>query len=70
MVLHAMSITPSLVLGLLFAAQAGLNMSGMRRMADAAAEEAPAAATDRERAKWRKRRWGPASREKGRGPVA
>ena len=70
LVLHAMSITPSLVLGLLFAAQAGLNMSGMRRMADAAAEEVPAAATDRERAKWRKRGWGPASREKGRGPVA
>ena len=43
LVLHAMSILPALLLGLLFAAQAGLNMSGMRRMADAAAEEGNAA---------------------------
>jgi uncharacterized protein (TIRG00374 family) len=35
-VLHLFSIGPSLVLGLLFAAQAGLNVSGMRRLADQA----------------------------------
>ena len=33
-VLHAISIGPALLLGLFFAAQAGLNMSGMRRLAD------------------------------------
>jgi glycosyltransferase 2 family protein len=33
-VLHAISIGPSLLLGLFFAAEAGLNMSGMRRLAD------------------------------------
>jgi uncharacterized protein (TIRG00374 family) len=35
-VLHLFSIGPSLFLGLLFAAQAGLNVSGMRRLADQA----------------------------------
>ena len=35
-VLHLFSIGPSLLLGLLFAAQAGLNVSGMRRLADQA----------------------------------
>jgi uncharacterized protein (TIRG00374 family) len=35
-VLHAFSIGPSLVLGLFFAAQEGLNMGGMRRLADEA----------------------------------
>lgn len=34
--LHLFSIGPSLLLGLLFAAQAGLNFAGMRRMADQA----------------------------------
>src|SRR6185369_9582318 len=34
LVLHAISVGPSLVLGLVFAAQAGLNMAGMRRLAD------------------------------------
>src|SRR5579872_7278702 len=33
-VLHAISIGPTLMLGLFFAAQAGLNMSGMRRLAE------------------------------------
>jgi uncharacterized membrane protein YbhN (UPF0104 family) len=33
-VLHALTILPSLLLGLFFAAEAGLNMSGMRRLAD------------------------------------
>ena len=56
-VLHLFSIGPSLLLGLFFAAQAGLNFSGMRRLADQA--DAPAvdggsgSATDRERG------WGP-----------
>jgi uncharacterized membrane protein YbhN (UPF0104 family) len=31
-VLHALSIGSSLVLGLIFAAQAGLNLSGMRQL--------------------------------------
>lgn len=35
-VLHVFSIGPSLVLGLLFAAQAGLNVGSMRRLADSA----------------------------------
>jgi uncharacterized protein (TIRG00374 family) len=35
-VLHALSILPSLFLGLLFAAQEGLNLGGMRRLADQA----------------------------------
>jgi uncharacterized membrane protein YbhN (UPF0104 family) len=35
-VLHAFTILPSLLLGLVFAAQAGLNMSGMRRLASEA----------------------------------
>jgi uncharacterized protein (TIRG00374 family) len=35
-VLHAFSIGPSLLLGLLFAAQEGLNVTGMRRLADQA----------------------------------
>ena len=40
LVLHAFSILPALLLGVIFAAQAGINVSGMRRMADAAAAEA------------------------------
>jgi uncharacterized membrane protein YbhN (UPF0104 family) len=35
-VLHLISIAPSLLLGLFFAAQEGLNMAGMRRLADEA----------------------------------
>jgi uncharacterized protein (TIRG00374 family) len=35
-VLHALTILPSLMLGLFFAAEAGLNLSGMRRLADQA----------------------------------
>jgi uncharacterized protein (TIRG00374 family) len=35
-VLHLLSIVPPLALGLLFAAQEGLNMAGMRRLADQA----------------------------------
>jgi uncharacterized membrane protein YbhN (UPF0104 family) len=35
-VLHAFSILPSLFLGLFFAAQEGLNLGGMRRLADQA----------------------------------
>jgi uncharacterized protein (TIRG00374 family) len=35
-VLHAFSIGPALLLGLLFAAQEGLNVAGMRRLADQA----------------------------------
>jgi uncharacterized membrane protein YbhN (UPF0104 family) len=35
-VAHLMSQGPSLVLGLVFAAQAGLNLSGMRRLAEEA----------------------------------
>ena len=38
LVLHAFSILPVLLLGLVFAAQAGLNVSGMRQMADTAHE--------------------------------
>jgi uncharacterized protein (TIRG00374 family) len=38
-VLHVMSVIPSLALGLFFAAQDGLNLSGMRRLADQAAPE-------------------------------
>ena len=33
-VLHAFTVGPSLLLGLMFAAQAGLNVSGMRQLAD------------------------------------
>jgi hypothetical protein len=33
-VLHAFTVGPSLLLGLLFAAQAGLNIGGMRQLAD------------------------------------
>ncbi len=39
LVLHAFSIGPSLLLGLFFAAQEGLNLSGMRKLADRASEE-------------------------------
>lgn len=39
LVLHVFSIGPTLVLGLFFAAQAGLNVAGMRRFADAAPQE-------------------------------
>ena len=35
-VLHAFTVGPALVLGLLFAAQAGLNVTGMRQLADQA----------------------------------
>jgi uncharacterized membrane protein YbhN (UPF0104 family) len=35
-VLHAFSILPALLLGLFFAAQEGLNLGGMRRLADRA----------------------------------
>ena len=35
-VLHLFSIGPSLLLGLLFAAQEGLNLGGMRRLAEQA----------------------------------
>jgi hypothetical protein len=35
-VLHAFTVGPSLLLGLLFAAQEGLNMAGMRQLADQA----------------------------------
>jgi len=38
LVLHAFTIGPVLSLGLLFAAQAGLNVGGMRRMADGTQE--------------------------------
>jgi uncharacterized protein (TIRG00374 family) len=40
LVLHALTVGPSLLLGLFFAAQAGLDVSGMRRMADAAQDRA------------------------------
>jgi uncharacterized protein (TIRG00374 family) len=43
LVLHAFSILPALLLGLVFAAHAGLNLAGMRRLADAAAEQGSAA---------------------------
>jgi uncharacterized protein (TIRG00374 family) len=36
LVLHAFSVGPSLILGLLFAAQVGLNIAGMRQLADGA----------------------------------
>jgi glycosyltransferase 2 family protein len=39
-VLHAFSILPSLVLGIIFAAQEGLNLGGMRRLADQAERSA------------------------------
>jgi uncharacterized protein (TIRG00374 family) len=41
-VLHALSIAPALFLGLFFAAQAGLNVTGMRRLADQAEQSHPA----------------------------
>jgi glycosyltransferase 2 family protein len=41
-VLHLFSIVPSLLLGLLFAAQEGLNVGGMRRLADQAEQGRPA----------------------------
>jgi uncharacterized membrane protein YbhN (UPF0104 family) len=41
-VLHLFTVGPSLLLGLLFAAQAGLNLSGMRQMADQAEVGRPA----------------------------
>lgn len=41
-VLHLFSVGPALILGLFFAAQAGLNVSGMRRLADRAEHEHPA----------------------------
>jgi uncharacterized protein (TIRG00374 family) len=41
-VLHVFSIGPSLVLGLLFAAQEGLNLTGMRQLADQAESGRPA----------------------------
>ena len=68
-VLHVFSIGPSLLLGLFFAAQVGLNLSGMRRLADQA--EAPAATAEREDARpspaaalsQERRGWGPTSRK-------
>ena len=39
LVLHLISIGPSLLLGLLFAAQDGLNLSGVRRLAEASSVE-------------------------------
>jgi uncharacterized protein (TIRG00374 family) len=41
-VLHAFTVGPSLLLGLMFAAQAGLSMSGMRQLADQAEAGRPA----------------------------
>jgi uncharacterized protein (TIRG00374 family) len=41
-VLHAFTVGPSLLLGLMFAAQAGLNLSGMRQLADQAEARRPA----------------------------
>ena len=38
LVLHALTVGPSLLLGLFFAAQVGLNIAGMRQMADGAKE--------------------------------
>ena len=40
-VLHLLSIGPALLLGLIFAAQEGLNVGGMRRLADQAEQVAP-----------------------------
>lgn len=40
-VLHLFSIGPALLLGLIFAAQEGLNLGGMRRLADQAEQGAP-----------------------------
>jgi len=42
LVLHALTVGPSILLGLFFAAQAGLDVSGMRRIADAAQDRAGA----------------------------
>ena len=63
-VLHLFSIGPSLLLGLFFAAQVGLNLAGMRQLADQAStatrhEPARAAAAERQGARRRKRGWGP-----------
>jgi uncharacterized membrane protein YbhN (UPF0104 family) len=41
-VLHAFTVGPSLLLGLMFAAQAGLNLTGMRQLADQAEAGRPA----------------------------
>ena len=41
-VLHLFSVGPTLLLGLLFAAQEGLNVSGMRSLADRADSEGTA----------------------------
>ena len=38
LVLHLLTVGPSLMLGLFFAAQVGLNIAGMRQMADGAKE--------------------------------
>lgn len=43
-VLHALTIGPSLLLGLFFAAQVGLNLSGMRQLADRADAARPRSA--------------------------
>ncbi len=62
LVLHAFSIGPTLVLGLFFAAQEGLNVAGMRRFADGAGGAAAQAdAGPRERG------WSPAGIENARG---
>ena len=68
LVLHAVSILPALLLGLGFAAHAGINLSRMREMADTATVEAPGARSARERATRREQAWAPSSGEK-RGPV-
>jgi uncharacterized membrane protein YbhN (UPF0104 family) len=44
-VLHAFSIGPSLLLGLFFAAQAGLSMAGMQRLADQTEDKRTVSAT-------------------------
>jgi glycosyltransferase 2 family protein len=41
LVLHAFTIGPNLIMGLFFAAQVGLNVAGMRRMADGARRAEP-----------------------------
>ena len=61
-VLHLFSIGPSLVLGLFFAAQAGLNLAGMRRLADQA--EAPSVAAHRRSTTDRERGWSPSERQR------
>jgi uncharacterized protein (TIRG00374 family) len=61
-VLHLLTIVPSVLLGLVFAAQAGLNLSGMRRLADRSQSGVPVAAAPDERGD----RWAAAGAEKDR----